>query len=216
MKYKAAIFDLDGTLLNTIEDLADSTNNVLSRHDYPAHDVNTYKYFVGSGIRNLMIKALPEDKRDNETIDMLYKEMLDEYGRNWDRKTKPYSGIPELLEQLTERGIKLSVLSNKADAFTKQMVRSFLPALHFEAVLGERSGIPRKPDPHGVFEIAEILGVSTNECLYLGDSGIDMKTAVAACAYPVGVLWGFRKADELIANGAQTLISTPPELLKLL
>ncbi len=216
MKFKAAIFDLDGTLLNTIDDLADSTNNVLSRHGYPTHDMNAYKYFVGSGIRNLVIKALPEDKRDNETVDVIYKEMLDEYSVCWNKKTKPYSGIPELLEHLTKRGIKLSVLSNKADAFTKQMVKSFLPDLLFDAVFGERSGIPRKPDPHGVYEIAEILGVSPNECLYLGDSGIDMKTAAAAGAYPIGVLWGFRQADELMSNGAKLLISKPTELLGLL
>lgn len=216
MKYRAAIFDLDGTLFDTIEDLADSTNNVLSRHNYPTHDINAYKYFVGSGIRNLIANALPEDERDNGTVDILYKEMLEEYSVNWNKKTKPYSGIPELLKHLTEKGIRLSVLSNKADAFTKQMVKEFLPDLHFDAVLGERSGIPRKPDPYGVFEIAEVIEVSPDQCLYLGDSGIDMKTAAAAGAYPVGALWGFRKADELVANGAQALISKPMELLDLL
>jgi len=216
MRFKAVIFDLDGTLLDTIEDLADSMNNVLSRRRYPVHDINAYKYFVGNGLRELVRRAFPEDARRDENIDRGLSEMREEYGKRWSSKTKPYKGIDALLNGLAGKGLKMAVLSNKADDFTKQMIRKFLPDWHFGLVLGERSGVPRKPDPAGALEIAGTLGIQPEDCLYLGDTGVDMRTAISAGMYPVGVLWGFRKAEELVENGARLLITSPAVLLDLL
>jgi phosphoglycolate phosphatase len=216
MKFKAVVFDLDGTLLDTLDDLADSMNSVLAGQNYPTHDVEAYKYFVGNGMRNLVERTFPEDKRDNANIDRGLAAMRAEYANRWNNKTKPYAGIAELLDALVGNGLKVAVLSNKADDFTKLMVHNLLPDWNFELVFGERKGIPKKPDPSGAMEIARTLGVQPRECLYLGDTGVDMKTAVSAGMYPVGVLWGFRKAEELVENGARVLIDKPIRLIDLL
>jgi len=216
MKHKAVIFDLDGTLLDTLEDIADSMNSVLERFGYPTHDIEAYKYFVGDGFRNLVLRALPEDDRTDENIEKGFIAVRDEYSRRWSNKTKPYPGISTMLDGFASRGIKLAVLSNKSDDFAKLMIKKFLPDWEFSAVFGERQGIPKKPDPAGALEIADLLGVRTDECLYLGDTGVDMRTASAAGMFAVGVLWGFRQADELLANGADVLINEPPEALGLL
>ncbi len=216
MKYKAVIFDLDGTLLDTIDDLGDSMNSVLERHGYPVHDLGAYKYFVGNGMRNLVKRALPEDKRDSASIDQGLMEMRGEYTKRWADKTRPYPGIPSLLNALTEKGIKLAVLSNKLDRFSKDIVEKLLPDWSFYPVYGERDGVPIKPDPAGALEIVKILGFSPDEFLYLGDTGIDMQTAVSAGMYAIGVLWGFRNAEELVNNGADMVIEDPLEVLKLL
>lgn len=216
MKFKAVVFDLDGTLLDTLEDLADSMNSVLVAHNYPAHEVEKYKYFVGDGMRTLVQRTFPEGKKDDENVEAGLTAMKEEYARRWNNKTRPYVGITEMLNGLTAGGIKLSVLSNKADHFTKLMVGKLLPDWHFDLVFGERQGIPKKPDPAGALEIAEALGIPPEECLYLGDTGVDMKTAVSAGMYPLGVLWGFRKAEELVENGARILIADPVTLLDLL
>lgn len=216
MKYKAVIFDLDGTLLDTIDDLGDSMNSVLERHGYPVHDLGAYKYFVGNGMRNLVLRALPEDNRDSASVDRGLMEMRDEYAKRWADKTRPYPGIPALLDALTMKGIKLAVLSNKLDRFSNDIVKKLLPDWSFYPVYGEREGVPIKPDPAGALEIAQILGLSPEEFLYLGDTGIDMKTAISAGMYAIGVLWGFRNAEELMNNGANMIIADPLEILKLL
>lgn len=216
MKFKAVIFDLDGTLLDTIDDLANSMNAVLERAGYPIHTAEIYKYFVGNGMRNLVKRALPDSKRDDKTIDHVLAEMKQEYGKRWDEKTCPYNGIPELLDKLSEKGLKLAVLSNKADEFTKLVVAKFLPQWHFEAVIGEGNGVPKKPDPAGAKMITKQLDIKPEEILYLGDTNVDMITATSAGMYAVGVLWGFRKADELIEGGARLLIPIPAALLDIL
>lgn len=216
MRYKAVLFDLDGTLLDTIEDLSNSMNAVLNKSGFPAHDVEEYKYFIGTGLRNLVRKALPEEKRDEATIDLCLSAMREEYTKRWAEKTHPYEGIPGLLDELAGRNIKMAILSNKADEFTKLIVKKFLSKWIFEAVYGERPSMPRKPDPSAALEISELLGILPREFLYLGDSGTDMKTANAAGMYAVGALWGFRKEDELIANGAIAVIRKPIELLNFL
>lgn len=216
MRFKAVIFDLDGTLLDTIEDLADSMNNVLSGYNYPVHDIAAYKYFVGNGLRELVRRAFPEDARSDVNVDRGLAELRKEYSKRWNSKTKPYKGIYELLSGLADKGMKMAVLSNKADDFAKQIIRKFLPDWQFDLVFGERNGVPRKPDPSGALEIAKALGIQPSVCLYLGDSGVDMRTAVSAGMCPVGVLWGFRKADELAENGARLLIADPAVLLDLL
>jgi len=213
--YKAVIFDLDGTLLDTINDLADSMNSVLEHFNFPIHDTEAYKYFVGNGMRKLVERAFPETERTEENLKRGHAALLEEYNKRWDNKTRPYDGIPELLDALLEKGIKVAVLSNKAHEFTKLVVEKFLGKWKFDAVLGERNGLV-KPDPTGALEIAKQLGVETSECLYLGDTAVDMKTATSAGMHAVGVLWGFRKADELKEGGARILISHPAEVLDLL
>ncbi len=217
MKYRAVIFDLDGTLLNTLEDLANCMNDVLDRSGFLPHRVEAYKYFVGDGMENLVRRALPEGKRHDEaTVAECLAAMRWEYGNRWKERTRPYEGIPQLLDALVKRGIKIAVLSNKPDEFTRKMVAELLPHWTFDPVFGERPPVPRKPDPSGALEIANHLKIPAGDFLYLGDTNTDMQTAVAAHMQAIGVLWGFRGADELLASGAETLIETPMSLLKLL
>lgn len=216
MTFKAVIFDLDGTLLDTIEDLGDSMNSVLARNGYPVHDIEAYKYFVGDGVRALVKRALPEDKRSTEEVERSTAAMQAEYAVRWADKTALYPGIAGLLDGLTEKSLKLAVLSNKPDAFTKQIIEKLLSNWTFYPVFGERQGVPKKPDPAGALEIAQILEVRPEECLYIGDTSIDMKTANAAGMYAVGVLWGFREKDELLKSGARVLAADPIEILELL
>jgi phosphoglycolate phosphatase len=216
MEFKAVIFDLDGTLLNSLEDITDSANSVLSTHCFPTHKADDYKIFVGSGISELMTRALPEEERDPDTVDDYVKEYREEYGHNWNAKTKPYAGIAAMLDELVSRKIKLAVLSNKLHAFTKQCVDKLLPRWKFNIVMGLQNDIPPKPDPASALQIAKQLNIDPPHILYVGDSDIDMKTAVSACMHPVGVLWGFRTKEELQKNGAKTLIEKPQELLALI
>jgi phosphoglycolate phosphatase len=216
MSFKAILFDLDGTLLDTLEDLADSMNRVLSARGFRQHGLETYRYFVGDGSAMLITRALPEDQRYEEIIRDCLDAFLKDYRRNWKIKTKPYRGIPGLLDAVTARGIRMAVLSNKPHDFTKMCVSELLFNWQFEAVLGQRENVPRKPDPAGALEIAERLNLVPSEFLYLGDSAVDMKTAVAASMFAVGVTWGFRTADELQQNGCKVLVDQPLEVLDLL
>ena len=217
MKFKAVLFDLDGTLLDTLQDLADSMNSVLRRFSFASHPLEAYKYFVGDGMATLVRRTLPEPQRNQEaTVATCLTSMKETYRERWRVQTHPYPGIPELLDQLSAREIKISVLSNKPDDFTRLMVKELLPRWHFECVFGERPNVPRKPDPIAALEIAERSRVSPEAFAYLGDTATDMITARAAGMYAVGVLWGFRSAEELTGNGADTLISNPADLLALL
>ncbi|MDD2401985.1 MAG: HAD family hydrolase [Clostridia bacterium] len=217
MEYKAVVFDLDGTLLDSIEDLANSTNLALEKYGFPSQDVEKYKYFVGDGMYNLVVRAMLQKKANKKLIKECLACVIEEYGKHWADNTKPYQGIPELLIALKEKDLKLAVLSNKPDEFTKIIINKFFPS-YFELVFGEREskGIPKKPDPQGAIEIAQTLKVSPQDCLYLGDTSTDMKTAVSAGMYPVGVLWGFREAEEILTNGAKLLIKRPLELMEIL
>ncbi|HHY41244.1 MAG TPA: HAD family hydrolase [Thermoanaerobacterales bacterium] len=214
MKYRAAIFDLDGTLLDSLQDLADSVNQVLKSQGLPVHEVEKYKYYVGNGMYNLVMRTLPPDKREESYIKYCEALVKKEYGKRWADTTKPYEGIPELLNKFISLKFKLAVLSNKPHEFTQLIVKKLLPQWKFDVVFGERQGIPRKPDPAGALEIAQIFGVPPKEFLYFGDSGTDMTTAKAAGMFAVGVLWGFRTADELLESGADILIEKPTDILK--
>lgn len=216
MKYKAVIFDLDGTLLDTIEDLADSMNAVLTLNGFSTHGLEAYKYFIGDGVTNLVRRALPEGNRDEAMVSLCLNEMKEEYGSHWDNKTSVFKGIPEMLDALSAAGIKMTVLSNKVDEFSKAMVAKLLFRWRFEIVLGERPHVPKKPDPTAAIEIVKLMGLTPQDFLYLGDTGVDMIAANKAGMYAVGALWGFRKADELIASGAKVLIGNPLELIELL
>lgn len=216
MSYEAVIFDLDGTLLDSIEDLADSMNNVLESQGLPTYDIEKYKYFVGDGMYNLVVRTLPPEKREKSFIDDCLAKMQEEYSNRWSKKTRPYPGVPQLLDKLCSLGFKMAVLSNKPHNFTETIVEKLLEPWSFDRVLGERRGIPKKPDPTGALEIADNFKLPPGKFLYLGDTNTDMKTAKAAGMYAVGVLWGFRDASELLENGADTLIEHPMDLLKIL
>ena len=216
MKYKAVIFDLDGTLLDTLQDLADAVNGVLSRSGFPEHGLEAYRYFVGDGVEYLARRALPEKYRDEATVTGFVTAIMDEYSQRWPNHTCPFEGIPELLDALTARRIRMAILTNKPDDSTRVMVSKLLPRWQFHIILGATPLLPKKPDPQGASQIADYLKLPPQAFLYVGDSDIDMKTASAAGMYAVGVLWGFRIADELIRSGAKVLIDKPLELLKLL
>ncbi|MBA3003663.1 MAG: HAD family hydrolase [Desulfurivibrio sp.] len=214
--YKCVLFDLDGTLVDSLADLADSMNRVLTRQGLPCHPVQAYRYFVGDGITNLVQRALPAEARQPDRIDDCVREMRKEYAMHWADTTKPYPGIAELLDALTARGVQMAILSNKPDALTQEVVRTLLPHWNFDAVAGARETIARKPDPAGAFRIARLLHLEPADFLYVGDTNTDMQTARAARMFAIGVLWGFRTADELQKNGAQTLLGAPLDLCSLL
>ncbi|HUU58374.1 MAG TPA: HAD family hydrolase [Phycisphaerae bacterium] len=216
MHYHAVLFDLDGTLLDTLADLADSMNAALEGLGFPRHPEEAYRYFVGDGVKMLAARALPDRHRSEETIGRAVEAVRAQYARRWDCKTRPYEGIPELLSALSRRGVTAAVLSNKPDDFTKLCVAKLLPDWQFAAVQGVSETVPPKPDPTGAVHVTRGLGIPAGEFLYLGDTNTDMKTAVAAGMFPVGAAWGFRTADELRANGARKLIDHPMELLELL
>lgn len=216
MKFKAVIFDLDGTLVNSLEDIAESMNTVLSTLGFKSHDLQAYKYFIGNGIKNLVREALPEGSRQETLISECFDLMMEEYRIRCLDKTRPYQGIPELLDELTKREIKLAVLSNKIDELTKKVVSAILPNWNFEVVIGPSINVPRKPNPKGALLISKKMGIPQSEIMYLGDSGVDMQTATAANMYAVGVLWGYRSKEELIVNGSRSLINHPLEIINLL
>lgn len=216
MPYKAILFDVDGTLLNTLEDLSDAVNRVLAGKGFPTHKLEAYRYFIGDGSAMLITRALPEEKRNDDTIRSCIEMFIEDYGRNWNVRTKPYDGVTEMLDALMARGLKIAALSNKPHEFTKRCVNDLLPNWTFEVVLGYRDAVPLKPDPASALEVAKRLNIPPVDFLFLGDSAVDMKTAIAAGMYPVGVLWGFRPIEELQENGAQALIERPLEILNLL
>jgi len=181
----------------------------------PLHSQGEYKILVGKGMRNLVTSALPPELRTVDKIEQCYTEMFEEYGRRWDKKTLPYEGIEQLLDELGRKNIRAAILSNKLDTITQLVVKKYLGNWNFEAVFGEREGVPRKPDPAGLFEIADIMKLPPDEILCLGDSGSDMTAAISAGMYPAGALWGFRGRDELISHGALVVFEKPVDLLDL-
>ncbi len=216
-RYKAALFDLDGTLLDTLQDIAESMNKVLEKHGLPIHPVDRYRYFVGDGAKILVERVLPPDKAsDKRYLERCLKDFLALYAQNWDSNAVLYPGISDMLETLDERGFALAVLSNKPHDFTRLCVKKFLNRWKFPAVFGERPGIKRKPSPQGALEIAKRLGVKPQDCIYLGDTSIDMKTALAAGMFPVGALWGFRDEEELRKAGAKLILASPRDLIRYL
>lgn len=216
MDFKAVIFDLDGTLLDTLEDIINTLNSVLESHRYPTHSLDEGKYLVGHGMRDLVRKALPENTATEPLIDALLVDLMNHYSSNWNRHSKPYHGIAEMLNDLTVRSMKKAILSNKADRFTQLCAKELLSSWTFDVVMGHHSAILHKPDPAGALLVAQILKHKPEEILYVGDSGIDMQTASRAGMYPLGVLWGFRPAEELLECGAKTLVEKPEEITKFL
>jgi phosphoglycolate phosphatase len=209
---KLIIFDLDGTLLNTIEDLANSANYALSRFGFPEHPKRAYNYFVGNGINKLLERALPETLRNEEVISMVKHEFIKHYFANIDKCTKPYDGVAELLQRLAKEGYRLAVASNKVHDATVKLVKKYFPDSNFVEILGQREGIPVKPHPSIVEEIVKKAAVSKDEVLYVGDSGVDVQTAQNAAVRFVGVLWGFRPKEELQQVGAKVFAQNAADL----
>jgi phosphoglycolate phosphatase len=215
MKFKGVIFDLDGTLVNSLEDIAHAMNKVLQDLNYPTHNYEKYQYFVGSGLRNLVSKSLPENQNNETQIESCYQLMLEVYRNNCTNNTKPYEGIIELLDNLISHNAKLGAFSNKSDELTKKIVASLFPD-YFNAVVGLSTEALKKPNPSGALAISKNWGLDPEEIIFVGDSGIDMQTATNAKMHAVGVLWGYRPEEELIANGAKHIIKHPSDLIQIL
>lgn len=216
MQYKACLFDLDGTLINSLADLAASMNHALETMNLITFPEERYRYFVGSGVRIMAEKTLAENNaKTQENVEKAVQLFNVHYAKHYSDRTKPYPGISELLCGLKADGIKTAVVSNKPDAFVKEIVRKVFGPSAFQAVLGQRAGIPIKPDPAGALEACRALGSAPGECVFLGDSSVDMQTAVNAGMTPVGALWGFRGREELAAAGAGFLLEKPQNLLQL-
>ncbi|MCZ4695562.1 HAD family hydrolase [Ancylomarina euxinus] len=213
MNIKGIVFDLDGTLADSIEDIAESMNQVLEEQNLAIHSIDTYKTFVGNGIRKLVKRSLPEELRTDELFTKNLNRMLEVYGANCINKTKLYPGVADLLDQLQEKEIKISVFSNKANDLTHKVVKVLLAKWDVSFVIGAGGDVARKPNPQGALMAAEKMKISPNKLMFVGDSGVDMETAKNAGMFGVGVLWGFRGSDELKANGAKAIISEASELL---
>ncbi|MFZ5584588.1 MAG: HAD family hydrolase [Thermodesulfobacteriota bacterium] len=216
MPYRAVLFDLDGTLLDTLADLADAANRMLADLDLPGHPQDAYRYFIGEGVEKLVERALPAQRRDPATLAAAIARLREHYARDWAVKTRPYPGVRELVAALARRGLIQVVLSNKPDDFTRLMVAHYFPEKPFVVVRGALAGVAKKPDPAAALAIAADLGLMPAEFLYLGDSAIDMQTATRAGMHAVGAAWGFRTCQELLENGARHVIAAPLDLLQLL
>lgn len=216
MRPAALLFDLDGTLLDTLDDLADAMNRVLAARGLPGHAVDAYRAFVGDGVAKLAERALPPGQRTPEVVVATVEAMRVEYARSWAVRTHLYPGVAELLDAVTARGLPLAVLSNKPHAAAVAMVAHFLGRWPFGAVEGQREGGPRKPDPGTALAIAGHLGAPPEACVFVGDSAVDVRTAQGAGMVSVGVAWGFRGEAELRAAGVDHVLHAPRELLALL
>ena len=213
MKYDIVIFDLDGTLLNTIGDLAASVDYVMRSRNLPEHTDAEYRQMVGGGIKRLVERALPEELAANEEyVDECVAQFRRYYVDNIDRHTVPYEGMCELLADLERSGVKLAVASNKFQHGTDRLVSKFFSDIDFVAVEGNREGAPLKPDPQIVTGILSRAGIAPERAVMIGDSGIDIRTAQAAGIDSIGVAWGFRFAEELYEAGAQRVVSQVEEL----
>jgi phosphoglycolate phosphatase len=209
---KLIIFDLDGTLLDTIEDLANSVNFALKKNGFPIHTLQSYYYFIGNGLNKLLERALPAEHRNVEMLAALKADFISHYYVHADDLTKPYTGISELIDQLAADGYQLAIASNKIHQATVELSKRFFPNINFVAVFGQREGYEVKPHPGILEEIIEMAGVGNEEVLYVGDSGVDATTAQNAQVDFVGVLWGFRPKKELEEMGASVFVQNATEL----
>ena len=216
MATELTVFDLDGTLIDSIGDLADAMNAVLQKLGHPNHPRESYRYFVGDGIEMLVRRALPPESVDGTDIPEVVSAMRQEYSGRWLATTRPFPGIPELLAQLHPRGVRTAVLSNKPDFATKAIVHELFNEKAFDVIRGALDTVPLKPDPSAVLEIITQLGVGAERSVFVGDTPIDMKTGRNAGMRTVGVTWGFRSSDELREAGADHVIDAPLQLLEAL
>jgi phosphoglycolate phosphatase len=213
--FKSIIFDLDGTLADTQQDLADSMNRVLANHDFPQYNYEAYKYLVGKGLRNLVIKAIP-DGASKSMVDICLNELISDYRKNCLNKTKLYPGIFSMLKEIEAMSIPMAVFTNKDHELAVIVCNALLQDVRIEFVLGRMDERPRKPDPAGALFLADKLSVTPNHILYAGDTDNDMQCAKAAGMTAVGVLWGFRDRKELEANGADFIAEQPSDIIRIL
>ena len=213
---KLIIFDLDGTLINTLEDLANSGNYALTMHGLPIHPTQDFKRFVGNGIDKLIERIVPPHERSAELLDKVKKTFILYYNEHAQDATQVYPGIAELLLFLQKNDFKISIATNKYHAAALPLVSKYFPTIHFDLVLGHRENFPTKPDPSIVLETLQTLNINKQDCYYLGDSDVDMMTATRAGVKAIGVSWGFRAEDELRASGADFVIHSPLELLDII
>lgn len=214
MPTKLCIFDLDGTLLDTIDDIANSMNRVLAANHYPEHDVAWYKSMVGGGARNLLIDALPPAQGlQAEEFDRLLRHYREDYRIHSMELTRPYDGIPELLNRLAELTVQPAIISNKPETVVREVVKRYFSGIEFAAVYGETEGKPIKPDPYLAREILARTGVSAEQAVFVGDSEVDMIFAERASLFSIGVLWGFRGREILLKHGAKAIVETPEQIL---
>lgn len=214
--YKLIIFDLDGTLLDTVDDITNSVNFALNQFNYPTHSRADIRSFIGNGLTKLIERSLPVDQRNSDYISMVRHEFMKHYALHSETLTKPYDGINELLENLQNKGYKLAIASNKVHIATQNLAKKYFGSIHFCDVFGQRDGKPAKPHPDILNEIILHSGISKSEVLYVGDSGVDAVTAQNANVDFVGVLWGFRPKRELEEHGASCFISQADELLQII
>lgn len=213
---RAVVFDLDGTLLNTIQGIADSINTVLEKHSFPTHPVERYKSAIGNGFKALISDVLPDARIPLNRNGSILMEAYQEYQRCWKEKTYVYEGLSEVLDRINEQKIPMAILSNKPMQFVEGSLSVFLHKWSFTRVIGEKPGFPRKPDPAGLLAIAEAVSINTGKILMVGDSAVDIRTAKAAGAHSVGVTWGFKSRSELVDAGADMIIDKPFQLLELI
>jgi phosphoglycolate phosphatase len=213
MRYSAAVFDLDGTLLNTIDDLADTCNAVLVQYNLKGFTVEEYKAIVGSGAKELCMRVLGNA---DVPLEEFMRKRAELYDKSWNNKTTVYPGISELLRTLAEKGVLLAVLSNKSHAFTEKMIKHYFPDISFACIYGGREGYPLKPDPKALLEIIDLMGMPKERVLFVGDSGVDIQTAHNAGIKAAGVLWGFRGKDELEQARADYLAADAEGLLDII
>ncbi len=213
---KLIVFDLDGTLINSLEDLADSANHVLTEHGFPTHPVDAYRYFVGDGVRKLIERILPAEQRNNAQIEHCKAEFVDYYKIHMEDKTSVYEGITELLKALKAHGLKIAVATNKVHSAVAPLMAKYFPGIQFDSLIGQREGIPVKPAPQIMYDILKETDCSASEALHVGDTATDMQLAHNAVVTPVGVLWGYRPLEELQEAGARYIIEHPLDLLEIL
>ncbi len=212
LPFQSVVFDLDGTLLNTLADIASAGNAVLQSLGFEPHPCDDYRQFIGEGVARLFERALPGDAANPNLVKQCVQAFDVHYAEHWNVESQLYDGIADMLDSLTAQGAVLGVLSNKPDPFTQQCVNFYLDRWQFRAVTGQREGVPRKPAAEALLRLTESMNVPVETCLYVGDTSVDMQTAVSAGAYPLGIAWGFRPASELVASGAAAIAETPEQI----
>jgi phosphoglycolate phosphatase len=213
MNIKMIIFDLDGTLIASLEGIQYSMNKILKEHNLPLHSLDEYRLFVGEGLKNLVLKALPENKRDESQVDYFYQLMMKTYDENYNKYMRLYDGISNLLNNLVQDGYKIAVNTNKNHYITQKIAKEHLNSWPFTGIIGSDHGFEKKPNPAAAVQIAFSAGIDPKHCIYVGDTGVDIETARNAGMTPVAVTWGFRKTDELESFNPDYWIDKPSELL---
>jgi len=209
------VFDLDGTLIDSLEDLADAMNAVLSNAGHPTHPIHAYRHFVGDGIENLVRRAMPAARReDHDHAALLLAGMRDEYRLRGMHKTRPYPGIPAMLDALRDAGIACAILTNKPQAAAEQIVSALFSSFPFAALVGARPNMPVKPDPAGLDLLLAEIGCGPADAIYVGDTDTDMKTGRSRSLFTLGVAWGFRPVEELQSNGADHIVNDPADIVE--